>query len=117
MVMPKPPVPFAELDLDRGWEPVDGAPPGLEQKLLSGALDEAAGRGVRTRLVRFAPGTENPAVFVHDYWEEVYVLSGEIEVGGTRVAGPAYACRPPGTPHGPFRSETGCMFLEIQYYA
>jgi hypothetical protein len=27
-----------------------------------------------------------------------------------------YACRPPGAYHGPFKSEQGCMLLEIHYY-
>ncbi len=27
-----------------------------------------------------------------------------------------YACRPPGAVHGPFRSERGCILLEIHYY-
>ena len=28
----------------------------------------------------------------------------------------AYVFRPPGTPHGPIRSEGGCVLLEVQYY-
>ena len=112
----KPAVQFHELDLDGGWEPVPGGVDGLEQKLLSGRLNEETQVGVRTRLIRFHAGTKNPETFVHDYWEEVYLIAGDLTVGGTRYAPPAYACRPPGTPHGPFESEGGCLFFEIQYY-
>lgn len=27
-----------------------------------------------------------------------------------------YCVRPPGVPHGPFKSETGCLLLEQHYY-
>ena len=119
----KPPFPFHELDNDTGWEPVPGGAPGVEQKMLSGALDENARTGVRTRLIRFQPDTVAPAIFVHDYWEEVYLISGRLVngcdaegKGGTEYTAPAYACRPPGTEHGPFTSTKGCVFFEIQYY-
>lgn len=119
----KPPVPFHEVDNDTGWEPVPGGAPGVEQKMLSGALNEAAKIGVRTRLIRFHPGTIAPNVFLHDYWEEVYLMTGTLVngcdadgAGGTEYAAPAYACRPPGTEHGPFTSTEGCVFFEIQYY-
>ena len=120
---PNPPIPFHTLDMDGGWESVPGGAPGVEQKLLSGGLDETAQAGVRTRLIRFRPGTVAPDSFLHDYWEEVYLVSGELTVGcdadgqgGKTFAAPSYACRPPGTPHGPFASGKGCVFFEIQYY-
>lgn len=119
----QPAVPFRELDNDAGWEPVPGSPPGIEQKVLSGALDEDAKAGVRTRLIRFQPGTIVPNVLLHDYWEELYLMSGVLVdgcdaqgAGGTKFRAPAYGCRPPGTEHGPFTSADGCVFLEIQYY-
>lgn len=120
----KPTVDFHALNMQEGWEPAPGAAPGVEQKMLSGSLDETAGIGVRTRLIRFAPGTVVPNQFVHPYWEEVYFLSGELIAGcdadgqgGETFTQPSYACRPPGTYHGPFASPTGCLFFEIQYYA
>ncbi len=122
-MMPKPAVPFHTFDLADGWEQVPGGADGVQQKMLSGALDEAAMIGVRTRLIRFLPGTVAPDVFVHEYWEEVYLIEGRLIVGcdadgqgGTEFLAPAFACRPPGTPHGPFTSPEGCVFFEIQYY-
>ena len=100
-----------------------GYPPGIQQKVLSGALDEAAKRGSRTRLLRFAPGVYTTQPFVHDYWEEVYLVSGDLTVGndekgkgGKRFQPNTYACRPPGAYHGPFKSERGCLLLESHYY-
>lgn len=112
----KPPIPFGPLDLETGWEPVPGGAEGVEQKMLSGALDEPAQLGVRTRLIRFRPGTVAANEFLHDYWEEVYLIEGHLNAAGEDFHAPSYACRPPGTPHGPFASPGGCVFFEIQYY-
>jgi len=68
---------FHALDMGVGWETPPGYPSGIAQKILSGALDEKGKRGTRTRLLRFAPGEFTTAPFVHDYWEEVYLVSGD----------------------------------------
>jgi hypothetical protein len=114
---------FHTLDLDSGWEVPPGYPAGIQQKILSGSLDEGGRGGSRTRLLRFQPGVFTTAPFVHEYWEEVYLLSGDLTVGndadgkgGEAFAPNTYACRPPGAFHGPFKSDGGCMLLEIHYY-
>ena len=114
---------FHELDLESGWATPAGYPEGIEQKILSGALDEQSQRGTRTRLLRFAPGVFTTAPFVHEYWEEVYLVSGDLTVGndaegngGESFSPHTYACRPPGALHGPFRSNGGCLLLEIHYF-
>lgn len=114
---------FERLALDEGWHVPAGYPDGIEQKILAGTLDETAASGNRTRLLRFHPGVFTTAPFVHDYWEEVYLLDGDLTVGcdsegrgGESFARHTYACRPPGAPHGPFKSEGGCLLLEIHYY-
>ena len=63
MKLDKPPVDFHTLDIDEGWVPAPGAAPGIEQKLLSGELDEINKVGARTRLIRFLPGAVAPAPF------------------------------------------------------
>lgn len=100
-----------------------GGAAGVQQKMLSGLLDEAAGVGVRTRLIRFLPGTIARFEFVHDYWEEVYLMEGQLICGcdadgngGEEFGALSYAFHPPGTVHGPFSSPKGCVFFEIQYY-
>ena len=72
---------FHTLDMNVGWETPPGYPKGIEQKILSGALDETNKRGTRTRLLRFAPGVFTKKPFVHDYWEEVFLVSGDLTVG------------------------------------
>ena len=36
--------------------------------------------------------------------------------GGESFSPNTYACRPPGAYHGPFKSEGGCLLLEMHYY-
>jgi hypothetical protein len=114
---------FYAVDLESGWETPAGYPDGIQQKILAGALDEDARRGTRTRLLRFAPGVFTTAPFVHEYWEEVYLVEGDLTVGndaegkgGESFAPHTYACRPPGAAHGPFRSDGGCLLLEVHYF-
>ncbi|MEO8721944.1 MAG: cupin [Sphingobium sp.] len=115
---------FHALDMATGWEVPPGYPSGIQQKILAGALDEDAKSGSRTRFLRFAPGAFTTEPFVHEYWEEVLLVSGDLSVHS--AAGDSgqwegfdpytYACRPPGAYHGPFRSEHGCLLVEIHYY-
>lgn len=106
------------VDVSGDWSAVPSGK-GLFSKLLSGDFDEAATKGFRTRLVRFDPGGETFAPFVHPYWEEVYLLSGTLssKERGVTVSAPGYIIRPPGTPHGPMLSSGGCLLLEFQYFA
>ena len=111
------------VDLSSSWEVPPGYPEGVQQKILSGALDKDGKSGSRTRLLRFDPGIFTTYPFVHDYWEEVYLVFGDLTVGndehgdGGEVFEPnTYACRPPGAYHGPFKSNGVCMLLEIHYY-
>lgn len=106
------------LDMEEGWEDVPGTK-GIRQKPLSGDFDEAAGRGFRTRFIRIDPGGETFEPYEHAYWEEVFILEGNLSTKADNicVAAPAYVLRPPGTSHGPFISSSGCMLIEIQYFA
>jgi hypothetical protein len=120
----KPHLEFAGVDLASGFTVPPGYPSGFKEKILAGSLDEQHRKGSRTRLLRIEPGTYSTAPFIHEYWEEVYLLSGDLIVGnddkgrgGEKFTGPTYACRPPGVYHGPFKSEGGCLMLEIHYFA
>ena len=114
---------FHTLVMEEGWQTLPGYPAGIQQKIIAGELDEKARRGNRTRLLRFAPGTFTTKPFVHEYWEEVFLVSGDMIVGndeqgrgGEKFVGYTYAVRPPGVYHGPFKSETGCLLLETHLY-
>lgn len=121
--MNKPHLEFERLDMGSGWAAPEGYPAGIKEKILASDIDETEKTGSRTRLLRFDPGAFTTRPFVHDHWEEVYLISGDLTVGndangkgGESFAQPTYACRPPGVHHGPFKSEGGCLLFEIHYY-
>lgn len=123
MAIDKPHLEFHTIDMSTGFETPPGYPAGIQQKILAGYLDEEKKQGNRTRLLRFEPGVFTTKPFVHDYYEEVYLVSGDLTVGndengegGEAFPPNTYACRPPGAYHGPFKSEKGCLLLEIHYY-
>ena len=110
--MRKPELEFHEPLAD--WQKINGAAgPGIwEQRLSADPLS-----GDSTLLQRYEPGADTMAggVIVHDYWEEVMILSGDltdVTLGRTFTAG-MYACRPPGMRHGPYSSGSGCRMLVI----
>ncbi|HVS75985.1 MAG TPA: hypothetical protein VHE11_03555 [Steroidobacteraceae bacterium] len=123
--MHKQHIEFAPVDREHGWEAAPGYPEGsgVLHKILAGALDESAGTGSRTRLLRFPARFHTRTPFVHSYWEEVVLLEGDLWVGndsrgdgGERFQPLTYACRPPGIHHGPFKSVGGCLLLELHDY-
>ncbi|MEM9682663.1 MAG: cupin [Pseudomonadota bacterium] len=123
MAQRKPHMEFTALNMDEGWEVPPGYPEGIKQKVLASDLDEERKTGSRTRLLRIEPGAFSTAPFVHDHWEEVYLVSGDLIVGndaegegGEPFGAPTYACRPPGVYHGPFKSVGGCVLFEMHYY-
>ncbi|WP_349237870.1 cupin domain-containing protein, partial [Xanthobacter autotrophicus] len=123
MPIPKIHDEFHTLDLATGWEVPPGYPEGIKQKILSGALDEENKSGSRTRLLKFDAGVFTTKPFVHEYWEEVFLVTGDLTVGnddkgegGESFSPFTYAVRPPGAFHGPFKSDKGCMLLEIHYF-
>ncbi|WDR86133.1 cupin [Burkholderia ambifaria] len=116
---------FHTLDMQRDWRLPEGYDPasGAQELILSGGLDIERKRGSRTRLLRLPAGLHTKKPFVHDYWEEVFLVEGDLTVGndehgngGTPFNGYTYAVRPPGAWHGPFKSNAGCVLLEIHYY-
>jgi len=107
---------FFTLALEDGWEVPEGYPETIEQNIINGSLDEENKKGTRTRLLRFKPGAFTTEPFEHDFWEEVFLFSGTLIVGGITYEPHTYACRPAHVPHGPFKSEDGCLLLEIHYY-
>lgn len=112
----KPEIEFTDV-AEFAFEPVPGGVDGLVERTLSN--DPAT--GIATRMLRFAPGTDTSeaGVLRHDFWEEVYILEGEMhDLTLDEVFGPgSYASRPPGMPHGPWRSASGCLTFEVRYPA
>ena len=112
---------FFTIDMTSGWETVA---PGIETKVLAGAIDEAAKKGHLNRIVRWAPHAAIDAIRVHDFYEEVFVAAGTLLVATPEdcarfeaFAAPAFACRPPYAKHGPFKAgPEGCLLFETQFY-
>ncbi|MDD2759626.1 MAG: cupin domain-containing protein [Methylomonas sp.] len=97
------------------WQTIENTGGLVEQLTL--ASDEK--NGDYTRLTRFKPGADTCKLGTscHDYPEEIFIVSGRLydaafdlwlETGH-------YASRPPGERHGPFKTDEGCLVLEISY--
>lgn len=118
MGMAKPELEFFKPD-HLPWQPVSGSAregaggPGVRQKVLS-RDDE---RGSLTRLVSFDAGVETSETIAHDFWEEVWILEGElVDLGKAQTfTGGMYACRPPGMLHGPYRVMKPTLTFEMRY--
>ncbi len=97
------------------WKPVNGLEGMAEELTLS--IDESTGE--YTRLTRFLPGADTTAFGgkTHPYPEEVFVVVGRIhdEAFGLWLEAGHYASRPPGELHGPFRTDVGCVVLEVSF--
>ncbi|MFF1675040.1 cupin domain-containing protein [Streptomyces sp. NPDC058256] len=108
--------PELEFHLPAGpWTAPAGAAEGIEERVLA---DDPTGAH-RTTLVRWAPGTDTSAdgVTRHDFWEEVWILQGDLHdltLDETFPQG-SYACRPPGMPHGPWTTAEGVTMLVFTY--
>jgi len=105
------------------WVAVPGFVGRIEEQILADNLDPATRTGSRTRLARWQPGASMAAPVIHDFNEEVFIVSGDLVVGcdaqgqgGERFDAYTFACRPPQVWHGPFTSIGGCVMLEFQYY-
>lgn len=120
MGSPKRHIERLRIDLTAEWVQLPGLPDGLRGKLLADDLDEAARTGSRSRLIKFEPGSATSNTLVHEFWEEVLLISGDLsrtaDPADDKTTVPVYSLRPPGTPHGPFISRQGCVLFEVQYF-
>lgn len=112
--MPKPEYEFFPV-ADVEWTPCEGKVPDLTERILARDSEH----GVVSRMLQFAAGTDTSpnGALRHDFWEEVYIVSGsmtDLRLGETFSAGD-FACRPPGMEHGPWRSDEGCVTFEVRY--
>lgn len=97
------------------WEAVPGLEGIAEQLTLS--IDETTGE--YTRLTRFLPGADTTAFGgkSHEYPEEVFIVSGRLydQAFDAWLEPGHYASRPPGELHGPFKTDEGCIVLEVSF--
>jgi hypothetical protein len=97
------------------WQAVEGLE-GIAEELTL-AIDEETGD--YTRLTRFLPGADTTPFGSksHDYPEEIIMLEGCLyDAAFDRwLTTGDYASRPPGEVHGPFRTDEGCLVLEMSF--
>ncbi|KAF2730426.1 cupin 2 domain-containing protein [Polyplosphaeria fusca] len=102
--MPKPTIEFT---------PTSSFPGSQSPGLLTQPLSSDPDTGDKTVLLTHEPGSAwGDPVCQHEYWEEVYIISGRIYDKGLEkwFGAGEYCCRPPGMRHGPFEAdgEEGC---------
>jgi len=97
------------------WRPV----PGLEGMADELTLSSDSDTGGYTRLTRFQPGADTTVsgAKAHEYPEEIFIVSGRLydAAFGLWLTAGHYASRPPGEVHGPFRTDVGCVVLEMSF--
>jgi ChrR Cupin-like domain len=97
------------------WQPI----PGLEEMVEELTLSIDTKTGEYTRLTRFYPGADTSAFGAksHNYPEEIFVVSGRLfdSAFDLWLETGHYASRQPGEIHGPFRTDVGCVVLEISF--
>ena len=100
---------------EKQWQPIDGLEGIAEELTLS--IDEATGE--YTRLTRFYAGADTTPFGSksHEYPEEIFILSGRLydQAFDMWLETGHYASRPPGEKHGPFKTEEGCVVLEVSF--
>lgn len=97
------------------WNAIKGLEGIAEEITLS--LDSTTGE--YTRLTRFLPGANTWSLGgkTHPYPEEIFIVSGRLydHAFGCWLEVGDYASRPPGELHGPFKTDIGCIVLEISF--
>jgi mannose-6-phosphate isomerase-like protein (cupin superfamily) len=111
-------IPVGEVD----WKPIGEVMEGVKAARTSGGtlaclLSHDAETGARTLLVKLAPGWSSAAPESHSVTQENFILEGEVTTDLdsnplTLTAG-MYRCIPAGQVHGPGRTETGCIMLQM----
>ena len=97
------------------WTPITG----LEEMAEELTLSIDPGSGEYTRLTRFLSGADTSCFGgkSHLYPEEVFIVSGRLydQAFGLWLEAGHYASRPPGELHGPFKTDVGCIVLELSF--
>ncbi len=97
------------------WKEIEGSDGNLLEMTIS--IDKDSGD--YTRLTKFKSGysTEKFGAKIHDYPEEIFVLSGRLydSAFDLWLEKGTYASRPPREVHGPFKAEGEVIILEMSF--
>ena len=106
--------PLLSANIDK-WVSIEGLEGVAEELTLS--IDHETGE--YTRLTRFHAGADTTPYGAksHNYPEEIFVVSGRLYDAALDMWLEAghYTSRPPGELHGPFKTEEGCVVLEMSF--
>lgn len=116
--MAKSTVPYwnpLSLENQGQWAAIEGLEGVAEELTLS--VDPITGE--YTRLTRFLPEADTSSFGgkSHPYPEEVFIVSGRLydQAFDLWLEAGHYASRPPGELHGPFKTDVGCVVLEVSF--
>ncbi|MGB4066571.1 MAG: cupin domain-containing protein [Nitrospira sp.] len=102
-------------DQQTRWTPIKGLEGMAEEITLS--IDPDTGE--YTRLTRFLPGADRSPFWgkSHAYPEEIFIVSGRLydQAFDRCLETGDYSSRPPGEHHGPFKTDVGCVVLEVSF--
>lgn len=97
------------------WQAIKGLEGLADELTLS--IDEKSGE--YTRLTKFHAGSDTTPFggTSHDYPEEIFIVGGRLydTAFNMWLESGHYASRPPGEVHGPFRTDIGCVVLEVSF--
>src|SRR6476469_4512885 len=96
---------FSVKSDDIPWKPSTWHP-GLFVK------DVAVAGGLEMQIVRLEPGVHLP-LHTHQLPEFIYVLEGELVIGGERLTKGYVSVASAGSEHSDVHSETGCVFVLV----
>ena len=100
---------------NKKWQPIKGLENMAEELTLS--IDSITGE--YTRLTRFHAGADTSPFGSksHEYPEEIFILSGRLydQAFDIWLETGHYASRPPREVHGPFKTQKGCVVLEVSF--
>lgn len=116
---------FYMLDMQCDWWLLEGYDLvfGVQELILFGVFDIECKCGSCMCLLCLLVGLYIQKLFVYDYWEEVFLVEGDLIVGndeygngGMLFEGYMYVVCLFGVWYGLFKLNGGCVLLEIYYY-
>ena len=116
---------FHTISLDRGWETPDGYPSGIQQQILAGNLDETKKLGYRTRhlLIRSWGSYHRPirprllGGGLSSLRRPLLSVAMRMAMAVRNLAQIHMLAGPQALAQvGPFKSDTGCLLLEVHLY-
>ncbi len=122
MVIQKEHKEFYTVDLNQGWETPPGYPKASSSKYWQAPWMKKTSAAFARAICASLPAFTRPRLLCTIIGKKFILSRGDLIVGndangdgGVSFPSNTYACRPPGTFHGPFKTEHGCLLLEVSH--